>query len=111
MAHFAEIDENNIITRVIVAEQDFIDSGTVGNPSNWIQTSYNASFRKQYAGIGGTYNAEKDIFIAKQNYPSWVLDSNDDWQPPVPYPNDVSVLPCWYWDESITNWVEYEEDE
>ena len=64
MSHFAEIDDNGLVKRVIVAEQDFIDSGAVGDAANWIQTSYNNNIRKQFAGIGYTYDAAKDKFIS-----------------------------------------------
>jgi hypothetical protein len=103
MSHFAQIDENNIVIQVIVAEQDFIDSGAVGDPSKWIQTSYNNNFRKQYAGIGYIYDAQADVFISPQPFPSWTLDSDYDWEPPVPYPNDGK---CYIWDEEIINWLE-----
>jgi hypothetical protein len=63
MAHFAQIDETGIVHRVIVAEQDFIDSGAVGNPNQWIQTSYNNNHRKNFAGRGYQYDRERDAFI------------------------------------------------
>tara|TARA_Y100000590_G_scaffold47747_2_gene50584 strand:- start:18228 stop:18548 length:321 start_codon:yes stop_codon:yes gene_type:complete len=106
MSHFAEIDSNGIVQRVIVAEQDFIDSGAVGDAANWIQTSYNNNIRKQFAGIGFTYDSAKDKFIAPQPYASWSLDGNDDWQPPVAMPEDDKR---YYWDEDTTNWVEITE--
>lgn len=112
MAHFAQIDENNIVTRVLVAEQDFIDSGAVGNPSNWVQTSYNTfggqhrlggiPLRKNFAGIGFTYDADRDAFISPKPFNSWVL--NDDtclWEAPITYPNDGE---SYVWNEEIVNW-------
>ena len=105
MSHFAEIDDNGLVKRVIVAEQDFIDSGAVGNAANWIQTSYNNNIRKQFAGIGYTYDKTKDKFISPQPYASWSLDGNDDWQAPVAMPEDDKR---YYWDEDTTNWVEVE---
>ncbi len=71
MAHFAEISgSNNIVVRVIVSEQDFINSGAVGDSFNWVQTSYNHNFRKNYAGIGYTYDESRDAFIPLQPEPS-----------------------------------------
>ena len=106
MSHFAEIDSNGIVQRVIVAEQDFIDSGAVGDAANWIQTSYNNNIRKQFAGIGYTYDSAKDKFLAPQPFASWSLDANDDWQPPVAMPEDGKN---YRWDEDTTNWVEITE--
>lgn len=113
MAHFAEV-VNGIVKRVIVAEQDFIDSGAVGIPSRWVQTSYNTyagkhklggtPLRKNYAGIGYTYDEQRDAFIPPKPYPSWNL--NEDtclWESPIPYPNDEKQ---YIWDETIGNWSE-----
>jgi len=119
MSHFAKV-ENGIVTQVIVAEQDFIDSGAVGDPSTWVQTSYNTyagqhrnggtPLRKNYAGIGMVYDAVKDAFYAPQPFPSWVLDEQTCiWNAPVPMPADAGQgdPPKFYnWDEAITNWVE-----
>ena len=114
MSHFANIDDNNIVTQVIVAEQDFIDSGVVGNPSKWIQTSYNTyagqhknggtPLRKNYAGIGYSYDARRDAFIPPKPFNSWVL--NEDtclWDAPVAMPDDGKI---YSWDEDTTSWVE-----
>ena len=87
MSHFAEI-KDGIVQRVIVAEQDFINSGVVGDSFNWVQTSYNHNFRKQFAGVGYTYDKVNDVFVQPQPYPSWTLDSNHDWQPPIPEPEE-----------------------
>lgn len=114
MSHFAEIDDDGIVLRVIVAEQDFIDSGLVGDSSNWIQTSYNTRggvhilggtpLRKNYAGIGYTYDEERDAFIPPKPYPSWVFGAGTcTWKSPVPYPSDGKT---YVWDESAINWVE-----
>jgi hypothetical protein len=121
MAHFAEIDpKTNVVKRVIVAEQDFIDSGAVGDSANWIQTSYNTfggvhytpvghikdggvALRKNYAGIGDTYDADRDAFIPPKDFPSWTL--NEDtcrWEAPVAYPDDGQLYD---WNEETTNWV------
>ena len=103
MSHFAEINNDGVVQRVIVAEQDFINSGAVGDSFNWVQTSYNNSFRKQFAGIGFTYDKAKDKFIAPQPYPSWSLDGNDDWQPPTAMPDDGKL---YSWDEENKDWKE-----
>ena len=103
MSHFAKID-NNVVTQVIVAEQDFINSGAAGDSFLWVQTSYNNNFRKNYAGIGYTYDLTRDAFIAPQPYPSWTL--NEDtcrWDAPVAHPDDGKH---YQWDESTTNWTE-----
>jgi hypothetical protein len=119
MSHFAEIDDNNIVTRVIVAEQDFIDTGAVGDPSKWIQTSYNTrggvhygqdgnpdggeALRKNYAGIGYTYDAGRDAFIPPKPFDSWTLDEETCyWNPPTPMPNDITKI--WTWNETTQSW-------
>ena len=101
MAHYAKI-EDDIVTQVIVAEQDHIDtlSGT------WVQTSYNATIRKNFAGIGYTYNSSKDAFIPPKPYPSWVFNETTcGWDAPVEITDDGKK---YTWDESITNWKEVE---
>jgi len=104
MSHFAEINSDSIVQRVIVAEQDFINSGAVGDSFNWVQTSYHGNFRKNYAGSGYTYDKVKDAFIAPQPYPSWILvEATCQWEPPVAYPSDDKR---YTWDEDTTNWVE-----
>jgi hypothetical protein len=105
MAHFAEIDSNNKVLKVIVAcNQDIIDNGgeqsvqaakqfesvvpLSSNGVKWVQTSYNNSFRKKFAAVGDTYNEEADLFYRNEcEYASWTLDSNFDWQPPVAFPS------------------------
>lgn len=122
MAHFAEIDENNVVQRVIVvANKDTADAN--GNEveaigvafcqrllgGNWLQTSYHGNIRKNYAGIGYAYRADIDAFVAPQPYPSWVLDENAQWQAPVPMPEDAGTgePPKMYsWDEETQSWVE-----
>jgi len=104
MSHFAKIDSNNIVTEVIVAEQDFINSGAVGDSFLWVQTSYNNNFRKKYASVGDTYDSDLDAFYGPQPYPSWTL--NEDtclWEAPVAYPDDDKM---YVWDEETTSWVE-----
>lgn len=118
MAHFAHLDENNVVTMVTVvsnadmqneigAEVEALGVAvceSVIGPGPWVQTSYNGNFRKQYAGIGYTYDAGTDVFIAPAPYPSWSLDENFDWQPPTPKPglhfdwNEETQT----WDEIVT---------
>ncbi len=110
MAHYAFLDENNIVTEVIVGidETELIEGL---HPETWYgnfrgqtckRTSYNNRIRKLYAAIGYKYDAVADVFISQQPYPSWSLDENFDWQPPTPRPNDGK----WRWDEELGNWVE-----
>jgi len=115
MAHFAKLDENNIVTEVLVVNNDVLLK-TVGTESEykgkvflnelfgnatWVQTSYNNNFRKQYAGIGYTYDQANDVFITPQPYASWSLDENFDWQPPIPYPTDGQP---YQWNEETQTW-------
>jgi hypothetical protein len=118
MAHFAQIDENNIVQNVIVVsnsncltangeESESIGiafcKSLLGEDTRWVQTSYNASFRKNYAGIGYTYDSIRDAFIPPSPYNSWVLvEETCQWTAPVPNPNDGQR---YYWDENIQNWV------
>jgi hypothetical protein len=101
MSHFAEIDNNGKVLRVIVADQNFINSGAVGDAFRWVQTSYNANFRGRFAGPDFTYDKVNDVFIEKQPYPSWTLDSDFEWQPPTSRP-DGNVI----WDEDTLSWTE-----
>jgi hypothetical protein len=109
MAHFAKI-EGNLVTQVLVVNNNLEHRGAdflandLGLGGTWIQTSYNNNFRKQYAGIGFTYDAVNDVFIALQPYPSWSLDNNFDWQAPTPMP--VEEGKRYTWDEATTSWVE-----
>lgn len=112
MAHYAHIT-NGIVDQVIVAEQDFIDSGAVGPASEWVQTSYNTKggvhpegrpLRKNFAGIGYTYDAAKDAFIPPQPYASWVLDDASClWNAPVAMPTDGKP---YEWSEADQAWKE-----
>ena len=106
MSHFAKIDKDNIVTQVIVAEQDFINSGLVGDSFLWVQTSYNNNFRKQYAGIGYTYDKANDVFISPKPYASWTLDASFDWQPPTAMPVDDKM---YTWNEETETWDEIPE--
>ena len=121
MSYFAELDSENIVIRVIAADQDFIDSGKVGDPNNWVQTSYNTrggvhyapnsntpdggvALRKNYAGVGYTYDEIRDAFIFPKPYPSWILDEDTcKWDAPTPMPDDGKI---YYWDEDTTSWKE-----
>jgi hypothetical protein len=111
MAHYAYLDENNVVVAVIVGKDeteliDGLDTETYyaqGTPYTVKRTSYNGNIRKNYAGIGYKYDADADVFIAPQPYPSWLLDENFDWQPPTPKPDGF-----YYWDESTLNWIEIE---
>lgn len=122
MAHFAQLDENNIVLEVIVVSNADIDdlpfpesepvgiqflNSWSGQTLIWKQTSYNGNFRKNYAGIGFSYNLEKDAFIPPQPYPSWLLNETTcQWYPPVPFPEFDIQNPVYYeWDESTLNWV------
>jgi len=111
MAYFAELDKNNIVLRVVVIEDKYEKDGIVWcedffNGGIWLQTSYTGAIRKNYAGINDIYDPELDAFYKPQPYPSWSLDSNCQWQPPVPRPileklgNQIVV-----WDENNTEWV------
>jgi len=109
MSHFAKV-ENGIVTQVIVAEQDVIDSGLFG--TGWVQTSYNTRagqhpegrpLRKNYAGVGFTYDSTRDAFIPPQPYASWTLNETTClWEYPVAYPTEGGPF---VWDEAVTNWV------
>ena len=120
MAHFAELDENNVVLRVIVvhnnelldgeeneSEQLGIDFCVAHFGGRWVQTSYNRNFRQRYAGIGSIFIADADIFIDPQPFPSWSLDAEYKWQPPTPMPTEGA----WYWNEENTEWVEIIPDE
>jgi hypothetical protein len=107
MAHFAEIDENKVVTQVLVVPdeqehrgQDYL-AVDLGLGGTWIQTSYNHRIRKQYAGIGYTYDEAADVFVAPQPFPSWTLDENHDWQAPKPRPEDGLM---YSWNEETLDW-------
>ncbi len=110
MAHYAYLDDNNIVVAVTVGKDeteliDELDTETYyaqGTPYTVKRTSYNGNIRKQYAGIGYTYDAVNDVFIAPQPYPSWALDNDFNWQPPTPRPEGMS----WYWNEAEQVWVD-----
>ena len=104
MSHFAQINNDGIVQRVIVAEQDFINSGAVGDSFNWIQCSYNNNFRKQFPGIGYKWDHAHQVFVTPQPYASWTLDANMDWIPPVALPADADTV-SYSWDEAAQLWV------
>jgi hypothetical protein len=119
MAHFAQLDENNMVINIIVVHNnELLDEHGVeqeskgidfcktifGSETNWKQTSWNANFRKNYACGGGTYDAGLDAFISPAPYPSWTLDTQTcKWQAPVPYPTDDKF---YLWNENLLNWTE-----
>ena len=117
MAHFAQLDENNIVVQVIVGVDEPHDGEAIYAQTTgtiWKKTSYNTvggvhllggtPFRKNYAGIGFTYDAQRNAFIAPQPYPSWVLNEQTcQWDSPIQYPNDDKR---YQWDEQTTSWKE-----
>jgi hypothetical protein len=115
MAHYAFLDSNNIVIDVItgIDETELIeglDTETwYGNFRGQVckRTSYNGNIRKQYCGIGYSYNPDADVFVAPQPFPSWVLDDNFDWQPPTPKPTDGKF---YIWSEDDLNWKEVVND-
>lgn len=116
MAHFAELNEQGIVQQTIVIDNndcgggEYPQSESIGQQyiaglgliGDWKQTSYSGSFRKQFAGIGHSYDPDADVFIAPAPYASWVLDINYDWEAPVPYPTDGGF---YRWDEASVSWV------
>lgn len=107
MAHFAEITNTNKVIRVIVVPDEQEHRGAdflaidLGLGGAWVQCSYNGTIRKQYPGPGFNYDPVADVFIAPQPYPSWSLDSNHDWQPPIPRPDDGQD---YIWNEDEQQW-------
>ena len=111
MAHFAQLDDNNIVTQVIVvANEELLTNGVeeeikgilfckslFGGDTKWVQTSYNGTIRKNYAGIGYTYDQANDYFYAPQPYPSWTLDADAKWHSPVAMPTDGKM---YTWNEA-----------
>lgn len=117
MSHFAKV-ENGVVTQVIVIEQDVVNTGAFGDPASWVQTSYNTrggihfgqdgnpdggvALRKNYAGIGYTYDADRDAFIPPKPYASWVLvEESCNWAAPVPMPADGGI---YEWNEATQTW-------
>jgi hypothetical protein len=119
MAHFAQLDENNVVIQVIVVHNNELISpdgseselkgiefckSLFGQETRWLQTSYNSNFRKNYAGIGSTYRQDIDAFVYKQPYPSWILNNETaQWEAPVSRPVDGKE---YEWNENLLSWVE-----
>ena len=118
MAHFAKLDENNVVLEVhVVHNNELLDENGVeqeqrgidflinwsGGYTLWKQTSYNGRMRKNYAGIGYTYRADIDAFVPPKPFPSWLLNAQAQWEPPVAMPTDGKM---YSWDEPTTSWVE-----
>lgn len=123
MGHYARVDQNNIVQEVVTAHLDVVESGELGDPAAWIKTSYNTrggvhyepnssdpspdqskSLRKNYAGVGFTYDPILDAFIPPKPFPSWVLDEQTClWNAPIPYPGDLTHP--YLWDEDTESWV------
>lgn len=119
MANFAKLDEDSVVLEVnavsngVLEDLPFPESEALGiafltewsgGYSNWKQTSYNANFRKNYAGIGYTYDSVLDAFVSPKPYPSWLLDTETClWQPPIPYPSGGNL---YIWDEETQSWIE-----
>lgn len=117
MAHFAQLNESNVVTQVIVIAnedcgggefpssevvgQEFISS--LGLNGIWKQTSYNNNFRKRYAGLGYTYDQENDVFITPKPFNSWILNSEFEWEAPIPQPDETH---SWIWNEENLSWEE-----
>lgn len=117
MAHFAKIDQNNkVIDVVVINNNDILDEhgneseakgiefckSLFGANTNWVQTSYNGNFRRRYAAIGSHYDSDRDAFINRKPYPSWILNETTlKWEEPIPFPNDGKV---YIWDESTVSW-------
>jgi len=121
MAHFTKLDDSNIVTEILVIDNALLldesstESEALGveaciahaGSGTWVQTSYNLTFRKNYACIGDTYDAGRDAFIAPKSHPSWILDeSTCIWHAPLDYPPEKPAnSDCYVWDERIVNWV------
>lgn len=116
MSHFAKVNSENIVEKVIVIEQDVLNTGHWGDPNDWVQTSYNTQggvhtlggtpLRKNFAGIGYTYDSVRDAFIPPKPFNSWIL--NEDtclWNAPTTMPVEEGKL--FFWDEDTISWVEF----
>ena len=123
MSYYARMDDDGIVVQVIAIEKDVLDTGHWGDPNDWVQTSYNTrggvhyapnsrtpdggiALRKNFAGVGYTYDSDKDAFIPPKPFSSWELNEETcNWNPPTPYPDDEKE---YHWDEDITSWIERE---
>ena len=122
MSHFAKLDENNKVIDVLVVEQEFIDTGALGLPSSWVQTSCNTHMgehklggtplRKNFAGIGFTYDKDRDAFIPPKPYPSWILDEDTGWwkAPTYPDPGPCALMFDGILGDADGNIYEWDED-
>jgi hypothetical protein len=115
MAHFAQLDDNSVVTQVIVVHNnELLDNGVESEAKGiafcqsllggaWVQTSYNGNIRKNYAGIGYNYDSTRDAFIPPQPFDSWLLDeATCNWQAPIPMPTDGNL---YRWDEQTSSWI------
>lgn len=116
MAYFAELDENNVVMRVVAvsnldapdpapndpAGNEFLAS--LGMAGNWVQTSYNGNIRGHFAGIGHTYDSTLNVFVSPQPFPSWLMTEDGNWRAPIPQPDDGKG---YEWDETTKSWVEH----
>ena len=113
MAHFALVNDNNIVETVIVVPDEYEENGqeylnSLGLNGTWIQTSYNNNIRKNYAGTGYTYDETRDAFIPQKFYPSWILNEETcQWEAPTPMPNDSNIYD---WNEDNQSWEEVTND-
>jgi hypothetical protein len=118
MAHFAQLDENNVVISVVkVNNEDILENGIEneqlgiefckqlhGPNTRWVQTSYNNNFRRMYAHLGDIYNQEYDIFLSPKPFPSWTFNTTTkDWEAPTPHPNDLNNY--YSWDENNQQWI------
>jgi hypothetical protein len=116
VAHFARLENNIVVQIVVINNNDMMEDGIeieqkginfcknlVGQDTEWIQTSYNSTFRKRYAGVGDTYDSNNDVFIRPQPFASWLLDDNFDWKAPIEMPVDGLT---YTWDEETLSWKE-----
>tara|TARA_R110000822_G_C15215368_1_gene483733 strand:- start:39 stop:386 length:348 start_codon:yes stop_codon:yes gene_type:complete len=112
MAHFARIENNKVVNVIVVHNNELLVDGVENEQKGkdfchgllggeWVQTSYNNNIRKQYAGVGYTYDIDADQFVSPQPFASWSLDADNDWQPPTPKPEGD-----FYWNEETTTWIE-----
>jgi len=105
MGHYAKIDENNIVIQVNVVDEEFFETNPDRYTGRWIKTSYNNNIRKNFAGIGYTYDPERDAFIPPKSFNKWVLNENTcQWEAPIPYPTDGLM---YVWNDNREEWEEY----
>ena len=119
MAHFAQLNENIVTQVIVVANEELLDNGIESEAKGvafcqslfggqWKQTSYNGNIRKNYAGVGYTYDSQRDAFIPPQPYPSWILvEETCQWVPPVAMPTEGKF---YHWDENTIGWVQINEE-